>query len=321
MIKILAMNHSFMKIDAYHIKMLSECIPGAQVETFEAAPTPEQLRDADYIFGNMPAASLLHCEKLKMIQLATAGLNDFTHDSMPKGAKIATATGCYGLTIGEHMLAVLLCMMRRLPSYILNQQRELWQFEGKIRSVWGSIVLLLGLGDIGGEFARRVKALGATTIGVRRAGTEKPDFVDELCHTDKLDELLPRADVVAMSLPSTPATAGILDKERIDRMKPGAYLINVGRGNAIDEEAVCDALDEGRLAGAALDVFSTEPLPAEHRLWQTPGLLITPHVAGGSNLPETVNRIVALAARNFSAIEAGERIQSEVDFTTGYRKL
>lgn len=319
--KILAMNHSFMKISPEHIKALQGALPGAVVEPFTAPPTPEQLQGADYIFGNPPPESLRHCRRLKMLQLATAGVNNYTAETLPPGARIATATGGYGLTISEHMLTALLCMMRRFPQYIRNQAQSLWQFEGDVRSVWGSTVLVLGLGDIGGEFARRVKALGATVIGVRRTGGTPPDFVDELYDTAALDSLLPRVDVVAMALPGTAATDGILSRERIAHIKPGAFVLNVGRGSAIDQDALCNALDAGALAGAALDVCDPEPLPPDHRLWRTPGVLLTPHVGGGANLPETVNRIVALAARNFAAAENGGPLQSEVDFATGYRKL
>lgn len=321
MSKMLIMNHSFMKIGPAHIATLQGCIPDAQVELFTAPPTPDQLRDADYIFGNPPAESLCHCKRLRLLQLATAGLNDYTRERLPDGARIATATGGYGLTISEYMLGALLGMMRRLPQYVRNQERELWRFEGEVRSVWGSTVLVLGLGDIGGEFARRMKALGAVVIGVRRAGKSKPDYVDELYDISTLDQLLPRVDVVAMALPETPATHGLMNRARVEKMKPDAYLINVGRGSTLDQDAVCDALDAGRLAGAALDVCAPEPLPAGHRIWRTPNLLLTPHVSGGSNLPETVNRIVALAARNFAAAESGGKIESEVDFDTGYRRL
>ena len=157
-------------------------------------------------------------------------------------------------------------------------------------------------------------------IGVRRTRREKPDYVDEVYTMDALSRLLPRADVVALSLPGYAATRGVIGKEELDRMKPGAVLLNVGRGTAVDTNALSDALYAGKLAGAGLDVTDPEPLPADHPIWDAPGALITPHVSGGYALKPTLEKILALSARNLERYEKGETLENMVDLTTGYAK-
>ena len=182
-------------------------------------------------------------------------------------------------------------------------------------------MLVLGMGDIGGEFGRRVKALGAHVIGVRRTDTRCPDYADEVHLTADLDRLLPLADVVAVTLPGTKETAGLLDRRRIGLMKPGAVVLNVGRGIVIDTEALCDALESGHLGGAGLDVTDPEPLPPDHRLWDIPNAVITPHISGFYHLPETLERIIQISASNLKAFAEGKPLRNIIDFSTGYRKL
>ncbi|MCD8498931.1 MAG: NAD(P)-binding domain-containing protein [Clostridiales bacterium] len=158
-------------------------------------------------------------------------------------------------------------------------------------SITGSTTLVIGLGDIGSQFARRMQALGSTVLGIRRMpAAGKPDYVSSVHGLAELDDLLPLADVVALTLPETPQTVHLINRERLARMKPGAVLLNVGRGNAIETEALCDALVAGHLGGAGLDVTDPEPLPADHRLWSLPNAMITPHVSGFYHLQATLVR-------------------------------
>ena len=219
------------------------------------------------------------------------------------------------------MLGMLLMLMKRLHQYRDNQREHLWRDEGNVTSIQGCTALMVGLGDIGGEFARRMKALGAYTIGVRRSDVRRPEYLDELVLMDGLDQVLPRADVVALSLPNTKQTYRMFDEQRLNRCKTGAILLNVGRGTAIDTDALCHALESGKLGGAGVDVTDPEPLPPEHPLWSIENALITPHVSGFFHLEETLNRIVAQAADNLRRFQNGEPLLSEVDFQTGYRKL
>ena len=206
---------------------------------------------------------------------------------LPAGAVLTNATGAYGLAVSEHMLALTFDLIRRLGQYHKNQADRQWRSMGNIISVEGSTILILGLGDIGGDYARKVKALGAYTIGVRRTCREKPEYLDEQYTMDDLDRLLPRADVVAMVVPGGPAPCHLMDERRLRLMKKGAYLINVGRGNAIDPAALKAVLKDGHLGGCGLDVTEPEPLPPEDELWAMDNVVITPHVAGNFFLAET----------------------------------
>lgn len=284
--------------------------------------TREELDQSDILIGNPPASLLHGSQRLKWLQCNSAGTEPFLQPGVLHPDTLLTnATGAYGLAISEHMLGMLLELFKKLHLYRDAQHLHQWKSLGRVRSIEGSTVLVLGMGDIGGEFARKVKALGATVIGVRRTDTRKPDYVDELYLTEELDRLLPRADVVAVALPGNGETAGMLNRKRMESMKEGAVLLNVGRGVIVDTEALCDALESGHLGGAGLDVTDPEPLPENHRLWNFPNAVITPHISGFYHLPETLERIVRISAENLEAYRSGKPLRNQVDFSTGYRKL
>lgn len=286
------------------------------------AVTQEELDHTDILIGNPPQGMLHGSPRLQWLQCNSAGVEPFLQPGVLHSKTLLTnATGAYGLAISEHMLGMLLEIFKKLHLYRDAQHQHQWQSLGQVRSIEGSTVLVLGMGDIGGEFARRVKALGAHVIGVRRTDTRCPDYADEVHLTADLDQLLPLADVVAVSLPGTRETAGLLDRRRIALMKEGAVVLNVGRGSIIDTEALCDALESGHLGGAGLDVTDPEPLPAGHRLWDIPNAVITPHISGFYHLPETLERIVRISAANLKAYTEGLPLKNLVDFSTGYRKL
>ncbi len=286
------------------------------------AVTQEELDHTDILIGNPPQGMLHGSPRLQWLQCNSAGVEPFLQPGVLHSKTLLTnATGAYGLAISEHMLGMLLEISKKLHLYRDAQHQHQWQSLGQVRSIEGSTVLVLGMGDIGGEFARRAKALGAHVIGVRRTDTRCPDYADEVHLTADLDQLLPLADVVAVSLPGTRETAGLLDRRRIALMKEGAVVLNVGRGSIIDTEALCDALESGHLGGAGLDVTDPEPLPVGHRLWDIPNAVITPHISGFYHLPETLERIVRISAANLKAYTEGLPLKNLVDFSTGYRKL
>lgn len=284
--------------------------------------TNEDLKKADIILGNLrEPGQLACCENLKWIQLNNAGTEGYCEPGvMPAGAVLANSTGAYGLAISEHMIGCLFELRKKLHLYWRNQQAHEWKSEGFVGVVEGSTVLVIGLGDIGSTFARKMKGLGCRIIGVKRRLGEKPAWVDELYGMDELDALLPQADVVAMSLPGNPSTYHVLNRERIALLKENAVVLNVGRGTAIDTDALSDALYAGKIAGAALDVTDPEPLPAQHPIWDAPNALITPHISGGFALPETLEQIVDLFAANLKRYLSGEALQNVVDLETGYKK-
>jgi phosphoglycerate dehydrogenase-like enzyme len=273
------------------------------------------------IFGNPGKDLIDRCPRLKWIQLQSAGTDGYCNGEIGPGVLLSCATGGYGHGVSEHMTAATLQVVKKLHLYRDEQNRGRWQPRGRVRSILGSTVLVLGLGDIGAEYAWRMKALGAYVIGIRRTVRAKPDCVDELYPAEKLDDILPRADILALALPGVAETRGIIGRERLARMKEGAVIVNGGRGSAIDTESLCDALESGHILGAALDVTDPEPLPAEHRLWKLEGAVITPHVAGGRNMAETAEHIMALNLENAARFVKGERLISLVDLKTGYRVL
>ncbi len=284
--------------------------------------TRDMAQNADVVIGNISPRLLEGSSRIKWVQLNSAGTDGYT-SALPKGALLTNATGAYGLAISEYMLAGLLSVYKQFPSYFKHQRTHRWHSlgQGSVRSVYGATVLILGLGDIGGEFAKKVKALGAYTIGIRRKDTRKPAYLDELYLTDQIDEVIDRADVVAMSLPGTKETAKIMNRARIEKMKEGAVLINVGRGSAVDTDALNDALVSGRLCGAVLDVTEPEPLPADHPLWDAPNAIITPHISGGYSLHATYLKILTIIEKNIELFLRGEKLMNLVDFETGYRAL
>lgn len=284
-------------------------------------PTKEDAQWADIIMGQTNPKWMPDCPRLKWMQSASAGVEHYLKpNTMSESVLLTNASGAYGLAIAEHMLGMLLSIQKKLALYRDAQNRHEWKSLGTVTSIYGSTVLILGMGDIGGEFAKRCKALGAYVIGMRRTNGQKPDYADELCLTQELDSVLPRADVLAIALPGTQETTGMISRARIDTMKEGSILLNVGRGRIVDTEAMCDALENGKLRGAGLDVVDPEPLPPEHRLWRIPSAVITPHVSGFYNLAETHTRIMKIFVENLGRFYRGEPLINQVDRAAGYRK-
>ncbi len=303
-------------------KVLRDALPGVEmIYCKEPGPTPDELARADFILGNPIPASLKQCRKLRFLQLRSAGADEYVNGEVPKGVTLATSGGSLAHSVSEHMLGMLLAMMKHLDIYSRNMTDGIWKDAGPARTIVDSTTLIVGLGSLGTEFAWRMKALGSHVIGVRRAGTDKPDSVDELYLGEKLDQVLPRADFLALFLPGTSAARNIIDRRRLSLMKDDSYILNAGRGIAIDQEALCDLMDAGKFAGAGLDVTVPEPLPSTHRLWKTPRVLICPHIAGTNHLAVTGDYIVKIAAQNIASFIAGGELTSEIDLATGYRKL
>lgn len=311
-----------MEVLEEHRSILAGVSPEVEISYIPAKDVRgENVKEVDIIIGKPAPGLLSACKKLKLLQLSSAGTDGYTKEGiLPDGALLANATGAYGLAISEHMIGALLCLMKKLDLYRLNQAERNWRDEGSVPSIYGSKTLIVGLGDIGNEFGIRMKALGSSITGIRRNIGIKPDYVDSMHTMEELHNCLGEADIVAAALPDCADTYHIFDREAFEAMKDGAYFINVGRGNAVDTEALCDALMNGKLAGASVDVTEPEPLPSDHRLWGLPNVLITPHVSGGFHLKATHDRIIEIAARNIGHMVKGEDFENIVDMKTGYRK-
>lgn len=283
-------------------------------------PVPiEWMQDCEIIFGNIKPKDLVHAKALKWLQTSSAGVDAYCRPGiLPEGVKLTNASGGYGVGIAEHALGQLLMLLKKSPGYLAQQKAHVWKSLGTVRPIYGSLVTVVGLGDIGSEFAKRMHALGAQVRGVKRRAADKPAFVDALYTTEQLDEALDGADVVFLSLPGTAATAGILNRQRIEGLKAGCIVLNVGRGSAIDQQALIEQLQNGHLGGAGLDVTVPEPLEAESPLWDMENVVISPHVSGGTSFDLTVDKIVDLFLKNLAAYTAGEPFARSVDIKEGY---
>lgn len=263
------------------------------------SPDKEDYEQATIILGNPPAAALKDCQRLKLLHTRSAGVDQYSAPGvLPDGAVLLSASGAYGHSVSEHMFAMLLGCMKRLPGYRDQQRTGCWSDLGPVKTLKDALVLCVGTGDLGSSFAKQCKALGARTAGVRRDAGKPAEGIDEMFPFDQLDNLLSRADVVALMLPGGAATNKLMGRERIMKMKNDAILLNGGRGSIIDNDALAEIMDTGHLWGACLDVTAPEPLPPEHPLWKQPRAVITPHVAGAYHLEETPHLIAEIVLRH-----------------------
>ena len=297
-------------------------MPGAvYTYTTRIKATDDQIQEADIILGNLPVGRLSQAAHLKWLQLNSSGADAYAAEGVLAPEVILTnATGAYGLAISEHLLAATFFLKKKLGRYYINQKNREWKDEGQVTAIAGSRTLVLGLGSIGGDYARKMALLGSRVIGIRRTKAACPDYLEEIGTFEDIDRFLPEADIVAMALPNTPQTYHIMNEERLSGMKRGSILLNVGRGTAIDQEALVKALKNGPLAGASIDVTDPEPLPADHPLWCCENLLLTPHIAGDYHLQETLDQIVELFIDNLGRYARGKELRNPVDKKTGYRK-
>lgn len=270
----------------------------------------EDVKDRDIIIGNIPIPYIKEANALRWLQLNMSGYEGYP-EAMPQGVPVTNTRGAFGLAISEHMLGMLLMLKKRLHQYRDNQRKSLWQDEGNVTAIEGATVLVVGLGNIGSDFARKVKALGAYTIGIKRDTSIKPDYIDELYTLDRIDDIIQNCDVIALSVPNDASTYKLMNRERISKMKNGAVLLNVGRGAAIDTDAMTQAVAQGRIS-VGVDVTDPEPLPADHPLWQQENAIITPHISGFFHLPQTLDRIVDIACDNLVRFNRGEKLKNIV---------
>ncbi len=275
----------------------------------------EDVRDAQVLIGKIPPSVCAAAPRVRWYQAAAAGPDAYLKPGIfAPEVTVTTAVGAYGPAVSEHLFAMTLAVLKHLPAYRDAQRTHIWKNLGTTGTMAGANVLVLGAGDIGGSYAVLCHALGARVVGIRRHTEAAPGGMwDAQAAPDALDRLLPEADVVALFLPGGSGTYHLLDARRIALMKKGAVLVNGGRGTAVDTDALTAALRTGSMGGAALDVTDPEPLPPGHPLWDMENVLITPHAAGGFSLPQTLDRIVEIAADNLRRYLAGEPLHNAVE--------
>jgi phosphoglycerate dehydrogenase-like enzyme len=278
------------------------------------AHVPDEFRaQATAVIGNAPADELRQCPQLQWLQTFSAGVDKYLKPgALADAVQVTSASGAYGQAVSEHVFAMTLALMKNLMIYRDLQREHRWEPSGHVESLDGADVLILGTGDIGAHLARLCKACGSHTIGIRRNARVNVEGIDEMHGFDELDAVIQRADVIALLLPSTPETYHIINADRLQRMRRNAIIVNAGRGDAIDCMALADALASKSIAAAGLDVTDPEPLPADHPLWNEAQCLITPHIAGGTHLQSTADRIIAIALENVRRYAQGQTLNNRM---------
>ncbi|WP_028043451.1 D-2-hydroxyacid dehydrogenase [Candidatus Stoquefichus massiliensis] len=284
--------------------------------------TQDLIDECDVIVGNTGNYVNINKENIQLLMLHSAGSDSYIKPGrMHPHTKLTNASGTYGKAIAEHVIGMILTLNKNLKVYTHHMEQHLWQSVSIGKEIYQSTVLIVGLGDIGYELAKRLKAFDCKIVGVKRTNSSLPPYIDELYTTDHIDAILPQADFVILALPQTEETVHMFDKKRLLLMKKDAVLINVGRGSAIVTNDLVDVLKSGHLYGVGLDVVEDEPLSIEHKLWDFENVLITPHASGGYVWASARNYFTDLVIRNLKHFQNHEPLENEVDFQTGYRKI
>ena len=299
--------------DEQHLAQIQAAAPGAAIRVVpRKEATPADVAGAEIVLGPPKPEWVAEAPGVRWVQLPSAG-SDPWRGVRVDDLLLTKASGTFGIPIAEWVIGAILMLTRNLHLYRDQQREAVWKARPGAREVFGSTVGIIGLGDIGREVASRAQALGCRVIGARRGAGPAPDHVDAVL---PLDEVIPQADFLVLAIPSTPETQKLMNTDRLARMKPGAYLINVGRGATVDEDALVAALRSGHLAGAALDVTAVEPLPAESPLWHLEQVIISPHASPMSAANQ--DRRVAIFVENLRRYRAGEPLTNLVDRQAGY---
>ncbi|MDR7452560.1 MAG: D-2-hydroxyacid dehydrogenase [Armatimonadota bacterium] len=308
----------FANLDPRHIAQIEQVHPRVRVVTapdlsraLEAAPAAEVM-----VGWNVPREAVQQARRLRWIHSTAAGVDQLLHPEVVQGEIIVTSSSGIHQPLVEHVFALLLALTRRLHIAIRNQTKGRWaRREAVGDEVRGKTMGVLGLGTIGAEIAEKARAFGMHVIGTKRRPGPIP-HVDRVYPPEGLPEVLAASDVVVIALPLTPDTRHLIGAGELRMMKPTAFLINIGRGAIVDEGALVRALREGWIAGAGLDVFEREPLPADSPLWQMEQVIITPHVSGA--WPGYLDAAVPLFCDNLRRYLDGRPMRNLVDKSRGY---
>ncbi len=284
------------------------------------AAAQRAVADADALVGFCSPPLVNAAPNLRWIQSQTAGVDECL--AIPRvhtGEIILTnMQGVNAPNVAEHAMALVLTLTRQINAFAANQRDEKWN-PASPQKPWdlqGKTMLVVGLGGNGVEIARRAQAFGMRVIATRNSGRTGPPFVAYVGTADELPKLIAQADILVNATPLTPETTGLFNAAMFARMKPTAYFFNVGRGPSVVTNDLVEALKSGRIGGAGLDVVDPEPLPNGHPLWQLPNVIITPHVAGNSDLK--FERSWLVMRENMRRYVAGEKLLSLVDAKRGY---
>jgi len=269
--------------------------------------------DADGMIGAITPDLLEQAQRLRWLQTPVAGLEHYLFPALiaADGLTLTNMAGIYSDHIADQALAYLLMFARGMHIYLRRQLQHRWQTGVPVVHLAGQTLGILGLGGIGSEVAKRGRALGMRILAVEPRPRPDHPFVDEVWGPDRLNDLLAAADFLVLCVPHTPETVKLIRAEQLQRMKPTAYLINISRGVVVDLDDLTTALQTGVIAGAGLDVYEIEPLPADHPLWDQENAILTPHVAAAS--PQGMARRLGVYCENLRRFVQGEPLMNVVD--------
>lgn len=325
---LISLHHEFdlWRVPAWFAERLRDDFPQIEVVNATTNNVPEeQICDAEVVISWLLSTEAARAaRKLRWLHCTSAAVHQLLYPEIVNSEIILTnGSEVHAAVVAEHIIALVLALARKLPEASRFQQRrawgqqDIWRIQPRPREVAGATLGLVGLGSIGSEATRRAAALGMRVIAVREHPEKGgPDGVAKVFAPAQLDAFLAESDYVVLAAPVTPDTRNLINAQRLAQMKPDARLINVGRGPLVDEPALIRALQEGRIAGAALDVFVEEPLPADSPLWDMEHVLITPHTA--SNSDKQWERQYALVAENLRRYLKHQPLRSVVDKRRGY---
>jgi phosphoglycerate dehydrogenase-like enzyme len=290
---------------------------GWEPEAFDGAPAPDALLDC-WAGPTRIVAALQRAPGLRWIHARSAGLDRvLVPEVVAHPALLTNGRGAFGPALAEFVLAALLFFAKDLRRLVAQQAAGAWApFD--MERLEGRTVGIVGYGDIGRAVAARLRPLGAKVLALRRRPelSQQDALAGETFPPERLLELMARSDDVVVTLPLTPQTRGLVGRDAIAAMRPTGVLVNVGRGEAVDQTALVEALEQGRLRGAALDVFETEPLPAESPLWRLPNVLLSPHCA--DHVPGWVDEAMRVFLRQLERFRRGEPLRDVIDKPAGY---
>ena len=297
---------------------LRSVAPGVEIITAAGA----NVADIDAVIGSCDPQLIAAGKSIQWVHVMFAGVEQCV--GVPgvreRNILVTNMQRISGPVIAEHTIALMLAFTRGLDLLIPAQAKGDWLKgrlpAGRMAVVQGKTLLVVGLGGIGGEIAKRGHALGMKVIATRASGRTGPDYVSYVGLPDELNKLAADADFVVNAAPLTPQTTGVFDAAFFAKMKPTAYFINIARGGSVVTDALVAALKSGQIAGAGLDVTDPEPLPPRHPLWTAPNVIITPHVASDSDLGSDAQ--LAVVKENLRRYVAGEKMLSVVDVAKGY---
>lgn len=308
------------KVDRKHLDKIQAGFP--KVEVLQTADSQEALalvQEAEVLltwWSNFDE-KFLESPSLRWVHALSAGVDGFLLSPIVEGKIIlSNSSGIHGIPISEHVFAMMLSFSRGLHRFGKYQAQNLWRRDLHLAELRGKTLGIVGLGQIGQEIARLGNAFGMRVLAVKRNPGQPLEGVNRVVSMEGLEMVLKESDYLVLTVPLTPETKGFIGARQLELMKPSAILINVARGEVVDQDDLIAALQQGVIAGAGLDVFETEPLDSESPLWQLENCIITPHCAALS--PQYMTRATDLFCRNLDAYLRGEPLPTQVDPKRGY---